>query len=201
MPHGVDSPTGQSARPCRSARHRRCRNVDQRRPSGLETAVELRLGEKCARQFENLVGPAQFLDLAFRGLVASTLGRAHTIGSPRSTASRLTQFSSVCGVQPIIGAIDSTAAHIDGCSLRCSRTRRTARSRTSGENLPGFLFTAPFFQELEPPQNPVRFSALGNDRCAPPAYATARANVSGRVFRRTAGQDSVEINTLQHHAA
>lgn len=38
-------------------------------------------------------------------------------------------------VQPIIGAMDSTAAHSDGCSLRCSRTRRTARSRTSGENL------------------------------------------------------------------
>ncbi|KGU74559.1 hypothetical protein Y038_6006 [Burkholderia pseudomallei MSHR543] len=78
--------------------------------------------------------------------------------SPRSTSSRLTQSSNVCGVQPIIGAIDSTAAHIDGCSLRCSRTRRTARSRTSGENLLGFLFMAPFSQELEPPPNSVRFS-------------------------------------------
>ncbi len=58
----------------------------------------------------------------------------------RSSSSRLTQSHSVCGVQPIIGAIDSTAAHFDGGSLRCSRTRRTARSRTSGENLPGFLF-------------------------------------------------------------
>ncbi len=53
--------------------------------------------------------------------------------SPRSTSSHLTQSRSVCGVQPIIGAIDSTAAHIDGCSLRCSRTKRTARARTSGK--------------------------------------------------------------------
>ncbi|KGW33022.1 hypothetical protein Y025_5036 [Burkholderia pseudomallei TSV32] len=75
----------------------------------------------------------------------------------RSSSSRLTQSHSVCGVQPIIGAIDSTAAHFDGCSLRCSRTRRTARYRTSGENLPGFLFMAPFSQELEPPQNSARF--------------------------------------------
>ncbi|MDN7901741.1 hypothetical protein QZM82_36690, partial [Burkholderia cepacia] len=43
-------------------------------------------------------------------------------------------------------------------SLRCSRTRRTARSRTSGENLLGFLFMAPFSQELEPPQNSGRFT-------------------------------------------
>ncbi|MCW3701432.1 integrase core domain-containing protein, partial [Burkholderia cenocepacia] len=42
--------------------------------------------------------------------------------------------------------------------LRCSRTRRTARSRTSGENLVTFLFMAPFSQELEPPQNPGRFN-------------------------------------------
>ncbi|WP_264986045.1 hypothetical protein, partial [Pseudomonas aeruginosa] len=36
-------------------------------------------------------------------------------------------------------------------------TNRTARSRTSGENLL-FLLMAPFSQKLEPPQNPGRFS-------------------------------------------
>jgi hypothetical protein len=58
------------------------------------------------------------------------------------------------------GSPDSPAdgAHIDGCSLRCSRTRRTARSRTSGENLVTSLFMAPFSQELEPPQNSGRFN-------------------------------------------
>lgn len=75
--------------------------------------------------------------------------------SPRSTSSRLTQSNSVCGVELIIGAIDSAAAHIDGCSLGCSRTKRIARSRTSGENLLGFLFMARFSRESEPPQNPV----------------------------------------------
>ena len=45
----------------------------------------------------------------------------------------------------------------NGCGApRCSCTRRTARSRTSGENLFD-LFMAPFSQRLEPPQNPGRF--------------------------------------------
>ncbi|MEK8048534.1 hypothetical protein AACH00_19445, partial [Ideonella sp. LYT19W] len=39
---------------------------------------------------------------------------------------------------------------------RCSCTKRTARSRTSGENLFD-LFMAPSSQELEPPENPGRF--------------------------------------------
>jgi hypothetical protein len=48
------------------------------------------------------------------------------------------------------------AAHSDGYSPRCSCTRLTARSRTSGENLFD-LFMAPSSQEFEPPQNPGRF--------------------------------------------
>src|SRR5690606_19239373 len=54
--------------------------------------------------------------------------------------------------------MDCTAAHCDGYSPRCSCTNRTARSRTSGENLL-FLLMAPFSQRLEPPQNSVRFNA------------------------------------------
>jgi len=50
----------------------------------------------------------------------------------------------------------SMAAHNDGYSPRCSCTMRTARSRTSGENLFDF-FIAPSSQRLEPPQNPGRF--------------------------------------------
>lgn len=54
--------------------------------------------------------------------------------SPRATLSRLTHFSSICGVQPIIGAIDSTAAHINGCSLGCSCTSaHCARSDFRGK--------------------------------------------------------------------
>ncbi|MBU9536825.1 hypothetical protein KTE58_10510, partial [Burkholderia multivorans] len=44
-------------------------------------------------------------------------------------------------------------------SPRCSCTNRTARSRTSGENLL-FLLMAPFSQKLEPPQNPGRFNRM-----------------------------------------
>ncbi|OTP72858.1 hypothetical protein PAMC26577_19580 [Caballeronia sordidicola] len=60
-------------------------------------------------------------------------------------------------MQPILGAIDSTAAQSDGYSPRCSCTMRTARSRDSGENLFD-LFMAPSSQKLEPPQNPGRFT-------------------------------------------
>ena len=84
--------------------------------------------------------------------------------SPLSTSDRLTQSSKVWGVQPIMGAIDSTAAHVDECSPLCSRTRRTARSRTSGKNLLDFLFMALFSQELVPPQNPGRFNIEPNKK-------------------------------------
>ena len=52
--------------------------------------------------------------------------------TPVSISTRLTHVSSDCGTQPIFGAIDSTANHSDRYSPRCSCTRRTARSRTSG---------------------------------------------------------------------
>jgi hypothetical protein len=53
---------------------------------------------------------------------------------PESTPALFTQSLSVCPVQPILGAIDRIVAQRDGCSCSCSRTRRTARLRTSGEN-------------------------------------------------------------------
>ena len=48
------------------------------------------------------------------------------------------------------------AAQSDGYSPRCSCTIRTARSRTSGENLFDF-FMAQSSQRFEPPQNTGRF--------------------------------------------
>src|SRR5512135_894270 len=58
--------------------------------------------------------------------------------------------------------MDSIAAHCEGCSLRHSKTSRTARSRTSGENFTDF-FMAPSSQELEPPPNPGRFNTAKTD--------------------------------------
>ena len=72
---------------------------------------------------------------------------------------RATHSCRVWGTHPILGAIDSMAAHREGYSPRCSCTMRTARSRTSGENLVDFLM-APSSQRLEPPQNPGRFSRI-----------------------------------------
>src|SRR5690606_23786469 len=53
--------------------------------------------------------------------------------SPLSTSRRRTQFLSVSDEQPIFAAMEQMAAHWDPYSSWCSRTSRTARSRTSGE--------------------------------------------------------------------
>jgi len=68
------------------------------------------------------------------------------------------------GLRPAadLGAIEAIAGHCDGCSVRCSNTIRTARSRTSVENFGDVLWfaIAPISQGLEPPTNPGRFSSL-----------------------------------------
>src|SRR6185437_2927297 len=70
----------------------------------------------------------------------------------------ITHDLSVSDVQPIFSAIDRIASHRVGYSWTCSWNSRTARSRTSV----GYLFDvfpmAPFFQVMEPPGNPGRFS-------------------------------------------
>ena len=50
-----------------------------------------------------------------------------------STLVHLTHSFQVCGTQPIMGAMDSMAAHRDRYSPRYSCTMHTAHSRTSGE--------------------------------------------------------------------
>src|SRR5690606_3471677 len=82
---------------------------------------------------------------------------------PLSTSCCLNQPCRVWGTQPILGAMDSMAAHREGYSPRCSCTMRTARSRTSGEYFASF-FMAPFSQRLEPPRNPGRFTWLSKRR-------------------------------------
>ena len=71
--------TGQSAKPCRSARPHRYRGTGQCTPSTLESAVELRLSEKRAGRLEDVVGPAQLLDLTLQRLNALTLLSAKAI--------------------------------------------------------------------------------------------------------------------------
>src|ERR1700721_2636021 len=87
---------------------------------------------------------------------------ATSVGTPaRTPLSRSAFFTHslrVCAVQPILAAIDVTAAQRDACSRWCSWTIRTPRSPTSGENLfVVLLVIAPSSQEMEPPANPARF--------------------------------------------
>lgn len=72
---GASSQTGRSAAPCRSTRPRKPVDADQRSCSGLQTAVEFRLGEKRASQLQDLVGLAQLIALAFELLQALQVGR------------------------------------------------------------------------------------------------------------------------------
>src|SRR6202789_1429383 len=78
--------------------------------------------------------------------------------TPLSRSAFFTHSCSVCAVQPILAAIDETAAQREACSPSWSKTIRTARARTSEENLLVVLLVmAPPSQELKPPTNPGRF--------------------------------------------
>ena len=59
-------------------------------------------------------------------------GKSEPLSAPYSPSQYLTYHVSV---QPILAAIEAIAAHCDVCSVRCSNTIRTARSRISAENL------------------------------------------------------------------
>lgn len=93
--------------------------------------VESRLGEKRARHLQNFVGAARFLNFLASRSSAFRCLRSALITPSLSLSFRLTQTGNVWLPQPIVGAMYPTAAHSDGHSVPCSRTRRTARSRTS----------------------------------------------------------------------
>src|SRR3954451_22142449 len=62
--------------------------------------------------------------------------RSSVVSPPRCPMSRSawrTHFRKVSAPHPNLPAIEVIAAHCDGCSGLCSRTIRTARSRTSVE--------------------------------------------------------------------
>ena len=77
---------------------------------------------------------------------------------PWSRSDCRTQWRSVSPEQPIFSAIELMADYCEGCSDWWSSTIRTARARTSGEYGGTRFVMAPSSQELEPPENPVRFT-------------------------------------------
>src|SRR6266496_615588 len=79
---------------------------------------------------------------------------------PWPCSARRTQWRSVSPEQPIFSAIEWIADHWEVCSAWWSRTIRTARARTSGEYGGTRFVMAPSSQELEPPENPVRFKIV-----------------------------------------
>src|SRR5712671_6866318 len=74
---------------------------------------------------------------------------------PLSVSAFFTQSCNVCGVQPILAEIETTAAQREACSPSWSKTIRTARVRTSGENLfVVLLVMAPTFSRVGASGNP-----------------------------------------------
>ena len=68
--------------------------------------------------------------------------------------------ANVSGVHPNLGAVAAMAAHWEVWWGTCSRTNRTARSRTSGLNRRALAFDmAPSSHKVEPPVIPGRFSS------------------------------------------
>src|SRR5262249_28808558 len=82
---------------------------------------------------------------------------------PLSRSACRTHRRSVSVVHPSFGAIAAIAAHCDGCSGPCSRTIRTARSRTSGEYLVGRAMSQSS-QLIGSPTIPVRFIDVEAER-------------------------------------
>lgn len=75
------------------------------------------------------------------------------------TLALLSQSFRGCSAQAIFAEIDKTACHLDPCWSWLSKTKRTARSRTSGQNLFVVLLTMLHLtQKLEPPTNPACFT-------------------------------------------
>src|SRR5690606_4005984 len=131
----------------------------RRNPPSLRSAVELRHRKILLRLAENLVRLAQFAILPFKGL--------HLLGHLGRDAGALAavDFGLLDPVvQRLRGAADLRRNRHDRLPARrvltsLSRTSRTARSRTSGENLfVVLLMMLHPTQELEPPANPARFS-------------------------------------------
>ncbi len=116
-------------------------------------------GKICGRFAQDLVGLSQLAHFAFQAFIFSACSVLMPPRSPRSTSTFLTYSFSVCGAQPIFDEIDTIAAQRLSCCHAPSKTIRTARSRTSGEDLfVVLLMMLHPTHELEPPANPVRFS-------------------------------------------
>jgi hypothetical protein len=92
---------------------------------------------------------------------------------PPWTSAFFTHSSIVCAEQPILAAIDCTAAQREECSHSCSSTIRTARFRIYAENLfvvslvADLLVIAPSYLEVGVSDKPGAVDAR-----APPRRAT-----------------------------
>ncbi|AAW59662.1 DNA polymerase III alpha subunit (plasmid) [Gluconobacter oxydans 621H] len=118
---------------------------------------------------------------------------------PVSTSAFLTHSFSVCAEQPILLAIDTIAVQRDGCSPSCSRTRRTARERTSGENFFTGLLIRPSSQVNRSPLIPGRFNPTETERTGESAQETLTRLVQAALPRRYPAGAPPEVETQIAH--
>lgn len=101
-----------------------------------------------------------------------------------STSSRLTQSSSVESTHPnFFVLLTQQQSTKTSCSPRCSRTTRTARSRTSGEKRFDLLPMSPSCQRLVPSQNLGRFTWLWPEAQSSRATGDAQFALPGQQWR------------------
>ena len=128
-------------------------------PAGDCLAITERRGKIRRRHAQDLVGLTKLRFSRSRAFIFSAISVGMPARAPLSTSDLLTHSFSVCAEHPILAAIETIACQRDPCWPSLSSTRRTARSRTSGENLfVVLLIVLHPTQELEPPANTERFS-------------------------------------------
>jgi hypothetical protein len=110
------------------------------------------------------VRPAQLFVLTFEFLQACRSPVWIPALAPASTR-RARPFMQGLRHAAVLASNGLNGADSEGYSARCSCTMRTARSRTSGENLFDF-FMAQSSQNVEPPSNSGRFTADSRQRLA-----------------------------------
>jgi hypothetical protein len=142
--------------------------------SGHESTIVFRLSERSNRQLQTFVDPTRILNLLTLRFETLLLGCSHAISnscdglvslhSPQQRLQRITDFRH-CRLHD---------THSDGHCPRYLGTIRTARSRTSVEDLLD-LFIAPSSQELESPQNLERFNLHKRFATAMGIYASRRS--------------------------
>ena len=176
---------------------------------GLDRRSSSAWAKYAARLAQDLVGLAQLAVLALQRLDPLALVRGRpgaqalvALGLPHPVAQRLARAADL---RP---RSSGSPPHCEACSPWWSSTIRTARARTSGEYGGVRFVMAPSSQELEPPENPVRFrpdqasASAAPAGLTPPSSPDRRSSLVGTLFAQlvigpAAAQNSLPLRLVR----